>query len=64
MELPEKLNILILTLSDRASVGEYEDKSGPAIAALLDDCLRDSRFKYAIEREIIPDDATRQRFME
>jgi len=59
MKLPETLNILIVTLSDRASIGEYEDRSGPAIVASLDDCLRKSRFKYAIEQEIIPDDATR-----
>jgi molybdopterin adenylyltransferase len=59
MKLPETLNILVLTLSDRASIGEYEDRSGPAIASLLEECLRASRFRYTIEREIIPDDATR-----
>jgi len=59
MDLPETLNILIVTLSDRASIGEYDDRSGPAIVTSLDDCLRKSRFKYAIEQEIIPDDATR-----
>lgn len=59
MKLPETLNILIVTLSDRASIGEYEDRSGPAIAALLEDCLQKSRFRYTIEREVIPDDATR-----
>ena len=33
------IRIGILTVSDRASRGEYEDKSGPAIAACLRDVL-------------------------
>ncbi len=32
---PEPIRIGILTVSDRASSGEYEDRSGPAILALL-----------------------------
>jgi len=58
MTLPETLSILIVTLSDRASSGEYEDKSGPAVEGFLKDCLKESQFSYAIEREIIPDDAS------
>ena len=59
MKLPETLNILIITVSDRASDGEYEDKSGPAIASLLNEHMQESRFKHTIDREIIPDDAAR-----
>ena len=29
MNIPESIKILIITLSDRASAGEYEDLSGP-----------------------------------
>jgi molybdopterin adenylyltransferase len=59
MTLPETLNILVVTLSDRVSSGEYEDKSGPAIVHLLDDCLQASRFAHNIEREVIPDESSR-----
>ena len=31
MNLPEKFEVLIITLSDRAYRGEYEDLSGPRI---------------------------------
>ena len=58
MTLPEKLEILIITLSDRASLGEYEDKSGPAIFEALTDCFRDTDFSIVIERKIIPDEVS------
>lgn len=35
MEDSSRMKIAIVTISDRASKGEYEDKSGPAIAAWL-----------------------------
>lgn len=44
--------IVILTVSDRASRGEYEDKGGPAAEAWLRRALSSS---VAIERNIIPD---------
>ena len=31
MNLPEKFEVLIITLSDRAHRGDYEDLSGPKI---------------------------------
>lgn len=44
-------SVVILTVSDRASRGEYEDLSGPAVAALLD------AEKFSVVRaEIIPDE--------
>jgi molybdopterin adenylyltransferase len=47
----------VITISDRASRGEYEDKSGPAIIAALDDYLT-TKTEYVIrviedERELI-----------
>jgi molybdopterin adenylyltransferase len=42
----------VVTISDRASAGLYEDKSGPAIVSYLEKCLT-SRFE--ILRRIIPD---------
>ena len=31
MMLPDKFEALVITLSDRAHAGEYEDQSGPAV---------------------------------
>jgi len=43
----------IVTCSDRASAGTYEDLSGPAIRAYLDEHVRSA---FEIERRVIPDD--------
>lgn len=43
----------ILTISDRASQGLYEDKGGPGIIAALDDILST---QYRAVRRIIPDE--------
>ena len=47
------MKILVLTISDRASQGVYEDKSGPAIESILAEKLPET----AIERLIVSDDA-------
>lgn len=42
----------ILTVSDRGARGEYEDRSGPLLAALLEE-----RTEWAVDRQqIVPDD--------
>lgn len=46
------LKALVLTISDRASRGVYEDKSGPAIEQVL----RDLNLEIEISRKIISDD--------
>lgn len=56
MNLPEKLNILIITLSDRAFKAEYADLSGPKINELLSEYLTASGWKYNIELTLIPDE--------
>ncbi|MDR2869444.1 MAG: MogA/MoaB family molybdenum cofactor biosynthesis protein [Deferribacteraceae bacterium] len=48
------LRIAIITLSDRASRGEYEDKTGPALKALLEQKLGGD----SIRLEVIPDEAS------
>jgi molybdenum cofactor synthesis domain-containing protein len=55
--VPRPLRFLILTLSDRAAAGEYEDRSGPKIGELLQTWLADSRWHAQIETKILPDDA-------
>ncbi len=46
------MKILVLTISDRASRGEYEDLSGPAIEKILSEKVAGAE----ITREIISDD--------
>lgn len=57
MTFPEKYNILIITLSDRASRGEYQDLSGPRIREILTEHFADNPEKIEITNTIIPDDA-------
>ncbi len=59
--VPRPLRFLILTLSDRAAAGEYEDRSGPKIDELLQTWLADKRWHAQIESKILPDDAGRLR---
>lgn len=53
--IPKINKALIVTLSDRASAGEYEDLSGPKIAEMLDSYLKKIGVRYQIDKEIIPD---------
>ncbi len=53
---PRPLNIKIITLSDRASKGEYEDKSGPTIIELLKEYFDNKRWHVEYEYKLIPDD--------
>jgi len=57
MNLPGKIEILIVTLSDRASRGEYEDLSGPQINTMVQEYFELLDFKYSVTDVIIPDDA-------
>lgn len=59
--VPRPLRFLILTLSDRAARGEYEDRSGPKIGELLQTWLVDRRWHARIDKNILPDDADRLR---
>jgi len=54
--IPKIYKILIITLSDRASKGEYKDLSGPQISSILENYLSSKTRKYFIERLIIPDE--------
>jgi len=47
----------IITVSDRASRGEYEDRSGPRAEALLAQYLQDRRWRAEIETSVVPDEA-------
>lgn len=53
--IPKIFQIHIITLSDRASEGEYEDISGPTIKESIDVLFSMKGYKYEITQHIIPD---------
>ncbi|HVN58622.1 MAG TPA: MogA/MoaB family molybdenum cofactor biosynthesis protein [Bacteroidales bacterium] len=57
MNLPEKFRAVVITLSDRASRGEYPDLSGPAIKEHLAVFFSSINASCDIESVLIPDDS-------
>ncbi len=55
--VPRVMKIRVITLSDRASAGDYEDLSGPEIERLLTAGFETTHWRIAVERTLIPDDA-------
>jgi len=55
--VPRPLTIRIITVSDRAARGDYEDRSGPRIRELLDGFFADRRWHEQYETALVPDDA-------
>ena len=54
---PHVYKVLVITLSDRASRGEYSDRSGPRIEQLLASFFENMKWAYIVERKLIADDA-------
>jgi molybdopterin adenylyltransferase len=54
---PKVVRAAIVTLSDRASGGVYEDRSGPRIRELLEVFLSGWKRPYEVTNAVIPDDA-------
>ncbi len=52
---PRIIKAMIITLSDRASRGEYADKSGPLLEKLAEDFFKSKNRHYHIDKMIIPD---------
>jgi molybdenum cofactor synthesis domain-containing protein len=52
---PRVIKTMIITLSDRASQGEYTDKSGPLTEKLCEDFYKQCNRHYSIKKYIIPD---------
>lgn len=48
----------VITVSDRASRGDYEDKSGPTAEALLEAWCKEHHWTLWAETRIIPDEAS------
>jgi len=57
VQVKRSLRCLVVTLSDRASRGEYEDRSGPRVQTLLADHFAGSRWRLAMRGVVLPDDA-------
>ena len=54
---PRTFKAEVITLSDRASKGEYEDRSGPRVTALLEACFEEIKWSVDVKNKVIPDDA-------
>lgn len=54
--IPKVYKVHVITLSDRAFKGEYEDISGPRILELLEAFFEMNNNQFEIEHTIIPDD--------
>ena len=59
---PRVIKILIITLSDRASRGEYADKSGPQINNLAQKYFSEINRQTEVKQVLIPDNAQLLRF--
>lgn len=57
--MPETFRIVVITLSDRASAGEYEDLSGPETIRLIAGLMTSLGWKHVIKYILLPDDADR-----
>jgi len=53
---PKMYRFLVITLSDRASAGEYEDKSGARIRELIREFCTERDLNFFIHDALIPDD--------
>lgn len=56
MKLPEKYEVLIITLSDRAFRNEYADRSGPRVKELVTEFFNSEGWPCNIDLVLIPDD--------
>ncbi len=61
MELPGEFRASIITLSDRAANGDYEDLSGPKVSEMLNAYFYDIGRTMVTENIIIPDDRSKLR---
>jgi molybdopterin adenylyltransferase len=56
--ITDTLTALIITLSDRASQGIYQDKSGSDIEKILNNFMNGNNLRCSIQRQIIPDETS------
>ena len=58
---PRPLRAAVVTLSDRAHAGEYEDRSGPRVRERLEEHFRATRWHLVASVTVLPDDAEQLR---
>jgi len=58
---PHPFRVAVLTLSDRASRGEYEDRSGPRVRGHLESFFGQTPWHLEVENHLLPDDPVRLR---
>lgn len=56
MKLPVRYRVLVITLSDRAYRGEYDDLSGPRVRDIAEQFFKGIGSECEIETLILPDD--------
>ncbi len=56
MNFPERFEIMIITLSDRASKGEYKDLSGPRIEEMISGFFAENGWECNVTNRLIPDE--------
>lgn len=54
--LPKVFRIKVITLSDRAFRGIYEDRSGPAITKMVESFFSRLNWRFEITNHVLPDD--------
>jgi len=59
--VPYAMQFRTITLSDRASRGDYEDRSGPRVAEFLREFAARRRWQAELDVTVLPDDADRLR---
>ena len=57
MNLPKRYEVLVITLSDRAYSGEYEDLSGPGTGRRIAEYFKNEQLQFEISFRLIPDDS-------
>ena len=57
--IPKIYQIRIITISDRASSGIYEDRSGPLADRLITGFFKDQQLQLEVIKKIVPDDPSR-----
>ncbi|MDX9847766.1 MAG: molybdopterin-binding protein [Tenuifilaceae bacterium] len=54
--IPKVYKVMVITLSDRAYRGTYDDKSGPAVVSQVDEFFRSIKWQFNVNTIVIPDD--------
>jgi molybdenum cofactor synthesis domain-containing protein len=63
VHVPKVFRAFVVTLSDRASAGKYEDRSGPKIREILESHFSEGNRQCEIRGIVIPDDADALRLL-